>query len=743
MKVRGSTFKILPIIFIFGIFGLVFAGGFLPQKAAASTITKNLVSNLGLVGYWPMDDATGTIAHDFSGNKNNGTLTNMANPATATSGWGNGKLGKALNFDGTDDYLDAGTHSSINSLNTISVGFWFKSTQVWNAIYWPGSATFVTKGTSGACSNDWTIVAGSKNAGVNEGRVIVGEGCVSSNDNLVYSNTGKNDGKWHFVLWKRVPGLSSLYVDGVLEDSHADDSSNIAASRSIQIGYDQFLGGSKLAGTIDDVRIYNRALSATEVASLYKTGAAKIMPTTDSNAPLRNGLVGYWTMDKLDISGTALYDRSGSGNIGTLVAGPTSVPGKIGQALNFNGSSSYVHENTSFNNTPSSMLTTCSWIKTSSSISSLIWQISRNGSNYTNEGGLSLTTNGHTLFWDYGSSGYGFDSASSPSNTMVADGLWHHVCFVKNNTAGTYYTDGKKDGTVTAAASVSYGSTDFAIGIDYRCFQLSGINCFFSGSLDDVRIYNRALSASEVSQLYKIGATKYQSTSVAQGVGTSLTSGLVGYWTFDNKDLAWTSATAGTALDRSGSGNTGTLTNMSRTASPVIGKLGQALKFNGTNQYVDAGTGSSLNPSAVTVSAWIKPSAFPYAYNPIYSKRNANSAYYLIAVRSTGKLALYTLTGTNTDVSYDATGIFTLNTGRWYHVVLTYSSSTGLTGYVNGVLDKNVAANGNALVSNSGAANIGYDTQTGTFFSGSIDDVRIYNRALSAAEVTQLYNMGK
>src|SRR3989338_8887897 len=67
---------------------------------------------------------------------------------------------------------------------------------------------------------------------------------------------------------------------------------------------------------------------------------------------------------------------------------------------------------------------------------------------------------------------------------------------------------------------------------------------------------------------------------------TGLSCGLVGYWTFDGTDTPWTSATAATTKDKSGNGNTGTLTNMNRAIALVEGKIGQGLKFDGVNDYI-------------------------------------------------------------------------------------------------------------------------------------------------------------
>src|SRR3990167_3333509 len=85
----------------------------------------------------------------------------------------------------------------------------------------------------------------------------------------------------------------------------------------------------------------------------------------------------------------------------------------------------------------------------------------------------------------------------------------------------------------------------------------------------------------------------------------SLTSGLVGYWTFNGKDTNWGTNKTN---DLSGQGNTGTLTNMSTTTSPVVGKIGQGLNFDGSDDVVNVPHAASITPtSAVTVSAWINP----------------------------------------------------------------------------------------------------------------------------------------
>ena len=113
--------------------------------------------------------------------------------------------------------------------------------------------------------------------------------------------------------------------------------------------------------------------------------------------------------------------------------------------------------------------------------------------------------------------------------------------------------------------NATYSTNDFVIGEDYR-----DASQLFNGLIDDVRIYNRALSAAEISRLYGLGAT----TKIAKTITTNpdLEDGLIGHWTFDGSDLIEN------AVDRSGSGNTGYLINFTST-STLPGKIGQALEF--------------------------------------------------------------------------------------------------------------------------------------------------------------------
>ena len=186
--------------------------------------------------------------------------------------------------------------------------------------------------------------------------------------------------------------------------------------------------------------------------------------------------------------------------------------------------------------------------------------------------------------------------------------LWGWVYDGSANQA-RLYLDGVLQGASTTAFTVNF---DVANPI---CIGSYGTNC--NGKLDDggayeadavfddARVYNRALSATEVSRLYNLGATTH--IGVTLNTNPDLASGLVGHWTFDGPDMDISSSTA-EVRDRSERGNNGNWKDHATTTT--TGSLGQALSFDGVDDYVDVGNASSLQlTGAMTVSAWVYTNA--------------------------------------------------------------------------------------------------------------------------------------
>ena len=182
-----------------------------------------------------------------------------------------------------------------------------------------------------------------------------------------------------------------------------------------------------------------------------------------------------------------------------------------------------------------------------------------------------------------------------------------------------------------------------------------------------------------------------------------------------------------TVTDASGNGNTGTLTD---TTWSTTGKYGGALKFNGTNALVTIPDAALLHlTTGMTLEAWVDPSAVSAAWRDVVYKANDN--FYLEATSTNGSLPD---AGTIAGGSYaDAFGTAKLTANTWAFLTETYDGST-LRLYVNGTQVASTAHTG-AITTSTNPLQIGGDSLYGQYFAGLIDNVRVYNVALTAAQI--------
>ena len=235
---------------------------FLAASSANAGVISRAPNNLGLVGYWSFNDATSTtrstLVQDFSGNNNNGVMTNMANPATAVSGVADGRLGKALSFDGSDDYVRVLTSSSLNFAGKVSLSAWIypRISNAYQAIVVKASGVDQRQYAYYLSINGTSqifIALGTSNLG---NVVVSPEWSVNQWNHIVLTADGSN---------------VKIYINGVLANTTAGAYVSSVAAVDIGIGVDIPYGTFFTKGLIDEVRIYNRALSADEVRSLYNS----------------------------------------------------------------------------------------------------------------------------------------------------------------------------------------------------------------------------------------------------------------------------------------------------------------------------------------------------------------------------------------------------------------------------------------------------------------------------------------
>lgn len=689
---------------------------FLVKPASALIISKTPSTppslNTGLVGWWTMDapDVTVTTTTDKSGSGNNGT---RAGGTTAVLG----KIGQAMKFDGSSGYVNGHDNPVLASTN-ITVSAWINSRNIATE-QMITSKYFDQTGLKGLALE----VYGAKlTFSINAGAFKQGTTVMST-------------GKWYHVVATYNGSVINLYVNGVPDGTLNSAAGITNPTGNFEIGRYTYSSNLWFNGTLDDVRVYNRALSASEIQQLYKLGGGKINKTPTVPPTLKTGLVGWWTMDGPDVTATTVTDKSGSGNNGTRTA-VTPVVGKIGQAMKFNGVSGYITLPATGSYTVRGNLGFTSGDKFSLSI----WYKGTDTSGLTYGKGLIswnsngiysgfILKNGYAVFMHYNSSWL----YNIISTTMVADGKWHQITYVNNNNLGYLYVDGIKEinGLSSTIGGGSYFFQPYHIGSTYD-------NVFTSGSMDDVRIYSRTLSATEIQQLYKLGGGKINKTPTTP---PTLKTGLVGHWTFDGMDTTVTTAT-----DKSGNGNNGTRAGGT---AVTTGKIGQAMKFDGSTGNLLTNLVPTIGTGNITYSVWFKTGTSQNG--GIMAMRNGSTATQFSLLMSGANDA--SIIGTKIlPYSYDGATIrnaittATYADNQWHHAVLVHTTASD-TLYMDGafattmsVADQNISASTKVLVGCHADSDA---CLAGGYFQGSIDDARVYSRALSAAEIQQLYKMGR
>lgn len=478
------------------------------EGIATSAVKKTTITdapdNTGLVGYWSFEDGSGTKAEDFSPTgTNTGTLTNGPT-------WVDGKIGKALNFDGTNDYVGVGISEigpNIGSVNAITLSSWVKPTVYPGALGRKRAISFLlSDGTTGGLLGFYD--GGKIEVG---GRSTGGDGFQSATVTFPALD------EWHLAtgVLDFQDDKIYVYLDGVLSATQSVSFANTTYTHGTPTLIDSLGSFSNssdfFSGSLDEVRIYDYALSASEIAGLYAQGSTgKTTVNASENNELTDGLVGLWSFNGPDLSGTTAYDRSGQGNNGTLTNGPTVYPGKVGQGLKFDGVNDFVAFGTNLSSLVTTELTVSAWVRPTlvpDGIGRVVattydWDaVSANvrgwslGNNYGSEAKIS--------FIMYDSSGA---SASASDTSFFTDHLteWTHVVgvFKGGQYLRLYVNDSMiEEDSTSVPANIGYSAINLSIGARAD----NSTQGDWHGQIDEIRVYDRALSAEEVSALYNSG----------------------------------------------------------------------------------------------------------------------------------------------------------------------------------------------------------------------------------------------
>jgi hypothetical protein len=227
------------------------------------TVQNTAVPVNGAVGYWTLDEASGTSAADSSGYGNVGTLVN--GPAHVV-----GKVANGLLFDGVSSHVRMANSTSLRVTNAFTIAAWVKldSAGQWQSIV----SKVVSEGVNAYPFSDYSLMAVASGAGFVT-RVTV---TTAGNFNMLDSTSSVSYGAWHHVAGVYDGATLKVFIDGVQSGSASVSGTVSGSGQPLFIGRNG-AGGDSLKGQLDEVRVFSRALTGAEI--LVLKGQAPMPPS--------------------------------------------------------------------------------------------------------------------------------------------------------------------------------------------------------------------------------------------------------------------------------------------------------------------------------------------------------------------------------------------------------------------------------------------------------------------------------
>ena len=535
-----------------------------------------------------------------------------------------------------------------------------------------------------------------------------------------------------------------------------------------------YVASAHYAYFILDTNFLNGIFNYTKLGTIKPTGeldrntsANYTYQSSDYNRDM-NGLIAYYKFNSKN--GSVITDYAGYDDNGTLTNGAdNNVQGLWDtNAGFFDGTNDYVELSSNLQ-TSVSKYTISTWVK--------IPSLTAGGVIYQTRG----TGAGKSLTFSIGSGMPSFildtDNVlcGRSSSTVIPINKWVHLVGVFDSTSGQQvspsnfflYLNGQRVDSANTLQGTCSTSPLSGLGTAKIAYHQAW-NGYFKGSIEEFKIYNRALSATEIQADYNkwftdsnyispvidtsFTSTDFNSikfntnngvdlnghiygTQIEPTIEKDLNTGLVGLWHLNE--------TSGTSfVDSSGKGNNGSCTSCPTPASGLWDTNAQSFDGSPSHEYISIGnrSGFPTGNGAFTFSAWVKPTDISNSsnYQTIFMAGNMscpNGVMFFIPL-GTSKISLQWHCG------YGRTdSVATLTNGRWYHVAATYSGSV-VKVYLNGNLENFTNYSGSNLINNSAYISDSAELISIREFYGAIEEVGVWNRVLDANEVKELFNKG-
>ena len=699
------------------------------NKDYEGIVTNGLVLNLD-AGFLPSYSTSGNTWYDLSYSGNNGTLVNSPTFNSSESGY--------INFDGVDDSINCGTSQSVLlSAMTLSATFSFTS---YTAL---GTHLLICRLGGGSPYNHNYFF------GITESKFYFG--FKQSGQNIYpyvwLNNVVPQVNRIYTLTATYSPSTSvSIYLDGVLQSYSGPNTTinPLITNQVVQLDATSIcsIGGGFAQNTyfsnakIYSTQIYNRVLSASEVLQNHNSILSRFnTPNIVKSNLLFNldasNVVSYPT------SGITWLDLSGNGYHSILTNGPTF--NSTSKSIVFDGTNDYAQysartPNTEFQYYDAFTVEAITYVNESTSNTGLIItnRASRDGNNteYTGWGLAQYNSSIRGSIGGYPSNvlDWRFVEVTGTTFTNQVFQKWSHIVWVNTGVAGQQkiYINGvdrtnNSGDDATPPYTINYNNGTHRITVGMSPADGTPGGHFLDGSIELTRVYNKALSQSEVLQNFYGGPI--------------VTNGLVMY--LDAGNLVSYSGAGTTWYDLTASGNTGTLIN-----GPSYGTTnGPAISFDGTNDYlnttynIEAATSSNLQ----TFCSWMYGTTI-------------NSTFFGSGADNTGKFHLILQYSSTTQLFFgesyygggagptDQNNYATVSpNSTWNYACIVKTAPSTFDVYFNGV---KVISGASKAATSSATFSLGR-LWSGWYRPSIIGSVQIYNRSLTADEVAQNFNAQK
>ncbi|MBI3469325.1 MAG: hypothetical protein HY000_40500, partial [Planctomycetes bacterium] len=703
------------------------AGGNLTTSDAVAVTVSNAAS-FGLVLALGFNEGSGATTADASNFGNDGTITG----ATWTA---SGRFGGALSFDGINDLITVADAASLDLTAGMTLEAWVQPSAVtnkWRDLIYKGNDIYFLEATS---TNNNRPAGGAK----------VGTSLLST-----YGPAPLAPNTWSHLALTYDGAALQFFVNGVEVSSAARTGSIQTSSNPLQIGGDS-LYGQYFAGLIDEVRVYNRALSSAEIQNDMNTGV-QVIP--DSTPPV---VAITAPQEAATVTGTINVTADATDNVGVvgvqfllddvpLGAEDTQAPYSV--AWDTTTASRGNHVLTARARDAAGNLT--DFLRTVMVVPKLVITFPTNNGTVTSSTiNVAYTTIGDVTGIDHvhffldgvevndptfdGSleltdlnagphvlTGFLLHSAEAESGDAVSFSF-----VLPDNTPPSVAVTAPANGaTVSTSVTIDASAAD-DVGVGGVQFLLDGIEL---GAEDTTAPYSISWDTTTASNgphtLSARARDAAGNTATSAGVLVTVSnvapSGLV-------LALGFNEGSGATAGDSSGFNNHGAIAGATWTGA---GRFGGALSFDGLNDLITVADADALDlTAAMTLEAWVNPSAVTKKWRDVLYK--GSDIYFLEATStSSSRPAGGAKVGTSLLSTY---GTSPLVVSTWSHLALTYDGAL-LRLYLNGVQVSSAARTG-AIQTSTNPLQIGGDSLYGQFFAGLIDEVRVYNRALSETEI--------